>query len=334
MAERRNGIVKNRLSQYLRLAGFAFLLVLVPMLYGGTCSAAATQNASLGVSPPSLSLGQLKPGQTLGFEITVFNAGENALNLNLGVGDFTKDEQGKLVPIEGSTDEFFAMSSWITMPAERSFSLVPNERRDVQFKMTVPQRVEPGEKSCAVSFTTDPQQQGNVIIYNEVLSQVFAMVGEAPETGAAAELTSLRKGGPFSSDVTYSATIKNTGNVHLILDDVRLSFYQHGKLAHQEQLPQLLLLPEIPRQAPGYRIIEGEVSLPPQWAGYEVRLEIPSQNVSTPGTNLGIFPLWLLLTIIGALVGTYMLITVVVIGREHRSHRRRMRRLEANQPIY
>ncbi len=334
MAERRNGKAYGRTARGLRMAGAAGIILLVSLLCGGNSFAAEMQNASLGVSPPSISLGQLRTGQTLGFEITVFNAGDMPINLNLGVTDFTKDEQGKLIPIEGSTDAFFAMSAWITLPAERSFSLGPAERRDIQFRLTVPQRVEPGEKSCAISFITDPQQQGNVVIYNEVLAQVFAMVGEAARTGAAGEIQSLKKNGTFSSECSYSAMVKNTGNVHLLLDDVRLCFYRHGKLAHAEQLPQLLLLPEVPGQAPGYRILEGKVDLPDEWAGYEARLEIPSQSVSSAPSTIGVFPLWLLLTVIGSLAGAYALITWIVIGKAHHAHRRRMRRLEANLPIY
>ena len=306
-------------------ACLALLSLLAIVLLAGPrfSSADGGGTATLGISPPSVSLGQLQPGETKSFTIVVLNEGDTPINVDVSLLDFARDENGKLTFLEPGGDYYFAMSSWIRISGESTFSVAPSEQRKVDFVLTVPQYFEPGEKSCAACFSTTQGGQGNVVIINQVLSQILAFAGSNPRISGTGEIQSLQKQGLFSSHFKYTILVKNTGNTHLELDDVGLCFYRYGKIVHQENVPGFLLLPDIPGQSPGYRIIEGETSLPASWAGYEVRLEIPSLQARSEPMQVGVFPLWVLLVfIIGGLVILFVLAVGLIWSWNHRRKKR------------
>ncbi len=281
---------------------------------------------SLGVSPPSISLGSVVPGEMTDFQVTVFNAGEGVLNVEVGVLDFAKDENGNLMPLPPGQHPFFAMSAWVEVLSPLSFSLQGGEQRQVHFRVTVPASVEPGERSMAVSFTTTSLAEGNIIVSNQVLTQVFALSGTAPVVSAEVDQPSFRKAGTFSPDLQYDVTVRDTGNTHLLLDDIKLRFYRGGRVAHEVSLPALLVLPEIPGQSPGYRIFSGDVSLPQAWAAYDARVEIPSLGVVSESTRVSVFPLWWLLVFIGGGILAYLAFCVLLLAGAASRHRRALER--------
>ena len=301
------------------------VLLAVPL----PATAAPGDSPSLGVSPPTVSLGQVRPGQVTGFEITVFNAGQVPLTVEVGLLDFTKDENGTLTPLPAGQHPFFAMSEWVELLGEPSFSLKAGEQRKEDFRVAVPSSIEPGERSMAVSFTTNTQVQGNVIVANQVLTQVFALPGGAPVVAAEVDKPGLQKGGKFSRAFQYEAIVRDTGNTHLLLDDVKLRFYRGGKVAHEVSLPVLLVLPEIPGQSPGFRIFDGDVSLPAAWASYDARIEIPSLGVTSEFVRVTVFPLWVLLVLIGGGLSLYLAFCAILLVGGNARHKRRRRRMAA-----
>ncbi len=311
-------------------AALACLLALAVLLPTALPAAAAPGDTpSLGVSPPTVSLGQIQPGEVTGFEITVFNAGQVPLKVDVGLLDFTKDANGTLTPLPPGQHPFFAMSAWVELQGESSFTLQGQEQRKEGFRVTVPSSIEPGERSMAVSFTTNSQVQGNVTVSNQVLTQVFALTGEKPVVSARADKLGMEKDGRFATTFQYDATIRDTGNTHLLLDDVKLLFYRGGKVVHEVSLPALLVLPAIPGQSPGYRIFNGDVSLPAAWASYDVRIEIPSLGVMSEFTRVSVFPLWWLLVMIGGGLLLYLALCVVLLIGQSKRYAHRRRRIAA-----
>ncbi len=305
------------------LASAVLLAVALP------APAAPGDPPSLGVSPPTVSLGQVRPGEVTDFEITVFNAGQVPLSVDVGLLDFTKDANGTLTPLPPGQHPFFAMSAWVQLLGESTFTLQAQEQRKEEFRVSIPASIEPGERSMAVSFTTNSQVQGNVIVSNQVLTQVFALSGGAPIVSAKVDKPGLQKDGKFSTGFQYQATVRDTGNTHLLLDDVKLRFYQGGKVTREVSLPSLLVLPEIPGQSPGYRIFSGDVSLPAAWASYDVRIEIPSLGVTSEFTHVSVFPLWWLLVLIGGGLLLYLALCVFALTTQNARYKRRSRRIAA-----
>ncbi len=290
-----------------------------------TGPAGADENTgSLGVSPPSLGLGQVREGQSKEFEIIAFNVGGAPIDVEVELLDYFKDEDGNLVVLDSDSDDYFAMSKWMTIAGETRFQLAPQEQRKVNIRLDVPDDAEPGEKFCAVSFTTAPSATGNVVISNQILSQVFAFVGGGAVSEARADSLSLEKLGVFSSDFDYSGLIKNTGNTHLVMEDVKLRFYRNGRITSEFSLPGLLILPEIPERSPGTRIIDGQISLPKSWASYEARLEIPSLGVTSEFVSVKVFPLWLLLLLIFCGIGLLAGIAILLLWLAHHLRSKKM----------
>ncbi len=286
----------------------------------------APANPSLGVSPPSVALGQVQPGQVKDFEITIFNPGSVPLDVEVGLTDFTKDANGTLTPLPAGEHPYFAMSAWMQLLTAKTFTLNPGEQEKTDIRVSIPAEVEPGEKSMAVSFTTTARTEANIIVSNQVLSQVFAFTGTNPVTAAQVDPPGLQKDGTFSTSFQYEAIVRDTGNTHLLLDDVVLRFYHDGKMAREVTVPALLVLPEIPGQSPGYRILSGGVSLPASWATYDARVEIPSLGVTGDYTRISVFPLWWLLVFcIGGLL-LYLALGGLLVTIANARHKRRLRR--------
>ncbi|MCL4368950.1 MAG: hypothetical protein M1337_07265 [Actinobacteria bacterium] len=304
------------------LLASACLLVL-PALPARTAPA---NTPSLGVSPPTVALGQVQPGQVKDFEITVFNAGPVSLTVEVALTDFTKDANGTLTPVPAGEHPYFAMSTWVQLLTASTFSLNPGEQEKTDLRVSIPASVEPGEKSMAVSFTTTSQTQGNIVVSNQVLSQVFAFTGNNPVTAAAVDPPGLSKDGTFSTSFQYEAIVRDTGNTHLLLDDVVLRFYHDGKMAREVTVPALLVLPEIPGQSPGFRILSGGVSLPAAWASYDARVEIPSLGIAGDYTRISVFPLWWLLVFCIGGVLLYLALGGLLVILANARHKRRVRR--------
>lgn len=296
-------------------------LMCMAMVLGGALFSTDRAHA-LGVSPPTVDVGELAPGQSKDFEITVFNPnaeGTSPVEMTVKLIHYFKDETGSLTEyteITGMEDsaEYYSMALWVTPLSGTSFLLPPQGQQKVQFRVTVPENAEPGEKFCGIAFTGIGSGEGNVIFEDVVLAQIFAHVGER-FMGLKIDPPKLTKSWLCDLSIDYQVDLYNTGNTFLDIRDLYLRFYHHGNLAHEVSLGTPLMLPKIPER-PGseHRVITGTVDLPAQWRGYDVRVEcgLPVETQSAYST-IGTFPLWLLivlivvgLIIIGVLMWLYL----------------------------
>lgn len=313
-----------------RLSGFLLFgllgLLLAGALFGGFLLNTQMAHA-LGVSPPTVDVGELAPGESKDFTITIFNPnaeGTPPVEMTVKIIQYFKDETGSLVEYTETTGletqaEYYSMALWVTPLNGTSFVLPPQGQQKVEFRVTVPENVEPGEKFCGIAFSgISPGAEGNVIFEDVVLAQIFMHVGGERFGGLKIDPPILTKTWLCDTTIDYQVDLYNTGNTFLDIRELYLRFYHHGNLVQEESLGTPLLLPKIPeRPGSDHRVITGTVKLPEQWRGYEVRVEcaIPIEAQS-PTVTIGTFPLWLLIALI--VVGLILIGVAFYLYRRHR----------------
>lgn len=269
---------------------------------------------ALGVSPPTIDIGNMQPGETKEFETTVFNPnpeGGTPMEVTCEVVDFSKDEKGSLGKVvrqgEGVSEEatkvYRFASYWVTILGENSFILPPQGQKKIKMRVTVPQAAEPGGKYFGLMVTgKPPAAEGSITFHDSVLCQCFLVVGGERVVDMEIGPPEFSKG-LFSTKVKYRVTLRNKGNTHLDIRGLFLRFYHKGEVDKEEDLGTPLLPPIVPGlNEVDYRIIEGELTFPAWPRRYQSRVECGYPvAINSPVVSLFIFPLWLFLLIVGVL---------------------------------
>lgn len=173
---------------------------------------AAPEKSALGISPAIIEL-ILERGGTREKKISVFNVTNFPLPVKGKAESFFVVED-----LEPGAEEIFDVSSWITIePAD--FILQPQEKKEIQVTINVPEEAEPGGHYAALYFQP--------LIPVEVLSPqtafltarvgtlgFFVVKGEIVEEAELEEIEVARvqQFGP----VDFGIPIKNSGNVHIL----------------------------------------------------------------------------------------------------------------------
>lgn len=165
----------------------------------------------------------LMPGETYTFSITVLNPVNSAGSL---------DYRAYAVPYRVVTEEYDAdittmtdrtqMADWITIK-EPTGTLVPNETREIEFTVQVPEDAPGGGQYAAIMVGSDNENgtYENMKVTNvlEIASIVYAKVeGEIVHEGGVLE--NNVPGFLVNPPATVSTLINNTGNMHEAADIV------------------------------------------------------------------------------------------------------------------
>ncbi|MGC4108586.1 MAG: DUF916 domain-containing protein [Thermomicrobiales bacterium] len=155
-----------------------------------------------------------KPGDTLELTVQFGNLGAEAIDLRTYVADVvTLINGGMGITAEGTAAQ--APTTWITYPAQ-TYSLNPNDGREITFKVVVPTDAAPGNYvSALVVQTADPVPVEGTPLFDQIIQKAVAIditvEGDAQpklEIGTATYDAS-------GSSPTLSVEIRNTGALRL-----------------------------------------------------------------------------------------------------------------------
>lgn len=161
----------------------------------------------------------LEPGETYTFSVTVLNPVNSTEDLDYVV---------HAAPYSVVTEEYNAdvttktdhtkMADWINIP-EPTGTLAPNESKEVEFTITVPEDASGGGQYAAIIVGVDNENKthDNMMVTNvlEIASVLYATVdGEIIHKGEVLE--NNVPGFSAIAPLTVSSLIKNEGNLHEI----------------------------------------------------------------------------------------------------------------------
>lgn len=208
-------VIRNIVTSFILLAFSAFF---VPVFAEGIV-----------LSPPKFEL-DADPGQTLSGVIKITNQNATPLILQSEVKDFVASgETGQPSFVDAGTgNESISLASWITVNNNESLTILPNEKKEIPFTITVPKTAEPGGKYGTIFFFP-PSEGGQVAVVQKIGSLILVRVsGEIKEEGKLAtfgaypkEMTGeevQKKSGDFffeKTPVNFALRYENSGNVQV-----------------------------------------------------------------------------------------------------------------------
>lgn len=197
-------------------------------LYGLTTLLAAAavlgfsvdQVFALTISPPKIEING-SPGDVTNQIIKLYNE-ENRENVFFAeIQNFkARGELGEPGFAQSAGKDDFSLANWIEISAE-PIKLSAGERKEIPFKIVIPENADPGGHYAGVLFSTTPPEQETgataIGISGKLGSLILLRVaGEVQESGKLLEFNT--EGGIrfFSSKpVQFYARFENRGNVHL-----------------------------------------------------------------------------------------------------------------------
>ncbi len=166
---------------------------------------------------------ELNPGETYNFSVTVSNPANSVKNF---------DYKAYVAPYSVANAEYDAdvttktdhtrMTDWITVH-EPNGTLAPNETKEIEYTITVPEDAPGGGQYVAIIISKDNDKDtyGKTTVNNilEIASVLYAKVnGETIHEGRVVE--NNVPGFLVDNPMTISSLIVNTGNVHEIAEIV------------------------------------------------------------------------------------------------------------------
>lgn len=196
---------------------FSVFLFFVIFLLGISFLAPITKaQVSLSLYPTSIRL-SLNPGETWEGSVTVINPNNFTLKVNPEKENLGGGAEGAIELLGENIS--YGLASWINYD-ETQISLNPEERKELSFKIIVPENAQPGGHYAAILFrglSPSETQGSGVGISGRVGSVVLVEVsGETSKTGFIEEVMAKKfiSRGPLKIDFK----VKNTGNTHFSPD--------------------------------------------------------------------------------------------------------------------
>ena len=171
---------------------------------------------ALTLSPPLYEIGAM-PGQVLKTGLKVFNETDKARTFYFEAQNFTaKGEEGDpyFVGEIGKED----LASWIELPSP--IHLEPDELKQVEFTIRVPENADPGGHYAAIFLSTSPpatEEAGAVGLSAKIGTLVLLKIGgEIIEQGKLIEFSLVDGKRLFEHlPIDFSVRVENFGTVHI-----------------------------------------------------------------------------------------------------------------------
>lgn len=265
----------------------------------------------------------LAPGETYTFSITVLNPVNSAGNLDYKVyaAPYRVVTESYDADVATMTDRT-QMANWITI-LEPTGTLVPNETREIEFTVQVPEDAPGGGQYAAIMVGIDNKNQNydNMSVTNvlEIASIIYAKVdGEIIHKGEVVENSVP----VFTADpkITLSSLIKNEGNMHEIASiAITVKNVFTGETLASAELDNgvyaELIMPD------SQRFINKEVDGLPMMGIINVQQKIYyNGETSTVEKNVLICPIWFLILV--ALVMMAVVAKILKVIRKHRKKKK------------
>ena len=269
---------------------------------------------------------ELVPGETYNFTVTVLNPVNSIENLDYKIhaAPYSVVTEAYHADISTQTDHT-RMADWITIP-EPTGTLVPNETREIEFTITVPDDAPGGGQYAAIMVGIDNKNQNydNMSVTNvlEIASIIYAKVdGEIIHKGEVVE----NNVPAFTADpkIALSSLIKNEGNMHEIASiTITARNVFTGETLVSAELDNgvyaELIMPD------SQRFINKEVNGLPMMGIINVQQKIYyNGEISTVEKNVIICPIWFLI-----LVALTLMAVMWKIAKTIRKHKKKKKKAE------
>ncbi len=249
---------------------------------------------------------ELDPGQKCDLSITILNPTNSteSLEYKAYVVPYSVVSEGYDADIATRTT-YTQMADWITIH-EPTGKLAPNEMKELNFTIEVPENVPGGGQYAAIAVEVDHENKthDNMAVANtlEIASVVYAKIaGETIHEGEILE--NNVPGFSTASPITVSSMIENKGNVHeAVRIVVTASNFFTGEVIAQEGTNNgtyaELVMPE------STRYFTKEIDELPMVGVFRVKQDIYYNGaVSTVEKNVLVCPIWFML-LVALTIGT------------------------------
>lgn len=185
-----------------------FWLILLLTMFGAKNVKAQENSLSLAISPAIVEK-ILSRGETISYELNVFNRGNGILPIKISVNNFESGEENQVQSLASSV-------SWTKVEPE-NFLLKAGEGKVIKVNILVPKDAEPGGSYATIYFIPLLPEayfsKGAVGVPRLAVEQLLVVKGEIVEKG---KLLSLKTGwlGWSGVEKEIEMKIENLGNVH------------------------------------------------------------------------------------------------------------------------
>jgi hypothetical protein len=219
-----------------RLTGFALFTTMVGILFMAglmmrPANAQQTQGNGFRITPLTVILptdGEpAEAGEELEFSINVKNITQSPLRANAEFNNFLpRDETGspQIIIDDTAAPTNYGLKDFF-LPI-KSFSLDPEEERDIKVKLRVPFNASPGGHYGVVRFTASPESGGDTVALNASVGTIVLVdvAGEIQEDLSLIELSAAKPSEDGDSElgnffttgpISVITRLQNNGNTHL-----------------------------------------------------------------------------------------------------------------------
>jgi hypothetical protein len=261
---------------------------------GPVARAAPTPDFSLEVTPTRLVIPPAASSAARRFQ--VINAGRKPFTVTVQKADFTAGEDGAL---HFRPDAPYAAASWVQVTPTH-FVVTPGATADVTFRVSMPDRAEPGDHQLALIFKVPAgRNAANIRINRGIATPVFIAV--PGPISRSVEISRLRAPGfALHGPVLFSTRVHDIGTVHR-------DFRGKGRLrvdvgGSRVSFPDFTVLRDATREVTARWN-------PPLMCVCHATLSVPGSDGtrSTAAVRIIIFPLHLLAILLGGLLALLLL---------------------------
>lgn len=266
---------------------------------------------------------ELTPGETYTGSITVVNPADATSDFAYKVSVTPFSVVGEEYNIDLATEYNRSLiTKWITID-EPTGTLKPNETRQVEFTINVPENAPAGGQyaSLAVTADNDAASDNGLAVQSvlEMASIVYAKVdGETVHGGQILE--NNIPGFSAATPVTLTALIQNTGNVHDYANyTITVSDFFTGQVILPTEENDGHYAEVIMPESTYYS--QREISNLPAVGVVKVSQTIRfNGEVSVAESNIIICPIWFMVLVIATLLA--LITTIVLLIKKHRKHKK------------
>ena len=284
------------------------VLTLAVFLAAPVLSITRASAASITMSPMNQRL-VVAPDDSISSSFTISNPGTATSDAvySIDIRPFYVDENYNSVFNEPGA--YSEIVDWITIDSPRTGVLAPNQYAEINFTINVPANAPSGGQYAAIVATLEVPEQANGTSISEKQAAAHIIFAEVTgETVKQGEITDASVPSfLLSGNITASATIKNTGNVHGVATyALRVTpVFGGDDLYNNEENPEVhTIVPD--------RTFLNEITVDntPPMGLFNVVYTVNFEGVTTTVSKLVIIcPIWLLFVLAIGIAG---LITAIV----------------------
>ncbi len=243
------------MMNYRILGGVAGMLLLcgigVPAVAQEIAAEGFQQPSAIQISPARVDW-KVTNGETRSEKINIKNYADKPWKVEVHVEDFYVSADSEhaefFVPEDEHPLKAYDMINWVST-SEQDMVLAPNESRNIDFTIAVPQDTPSGGYYGAIFFqSSEESPEGKDDAQIRINTRVGVLVTLAVQGDAAlrtgAELTSFatNKNLSWGEPLTFMARVSNTGNIHFRMNG-KITVDRMGKRFAEVEMPSHLYYP-------------------------------------------------------------------------------------------